>query len=799
MPNYFSNNFLGFPVALIILGTNAKNSKFTTITTIEIKQINIYACEMLNLDIAQPDMNKKFQEITNNYQIMNKTNLANKNFTLYDNLLHDGCSFHVSNYINEHNKIIYAKIKRTKEAIYLVIDDYEHDKMLIQEKMMGTISKQHLITVSHELKNYFCGLITTLEDCNLNINDINYQNLSACVDLIKKNIKIYILYNKVCLDKIKFSSDKKVTQINFDEYLYQTLNKFTIIYKYKDIIIQIEDHVPFIIETQYSYFKHFIHTLLLYVYYKSARGNKIQFKIQRFTNNKLNLIITGNCSETPQNSYDNGIFDTCVDNIERLNHDSVKKSVITVPVLEYLLINIGEFINAEVILHNFDSNAYGSNVTINNESDSQSKGSKEIICIKLNKVSFNLDSTQIVDNDTNNLKDLQKNSNTNTILNKKTFPTTKNYLKMLQLNLDSPRNQQSSCKINENQKCKPMRNISRVKTTQIAKKKYVSLLKESAINCAPKKFNTQYEAMQLGLKSKSSVNQKKRLLFEAAVPKNKYLQTNLLLSYDRRNSYDKSKLTLSTGKHINKSFLSFKLNSPFFHTDAEFPSNHSSSIMKTPEHKSLFSHSNSNLGFSEIYDKDKPKNELPDYQETEMEDVNMNASSSIYTKINCIIKSENGANHDGDYLSFFLKPLKCDCSDIAVVDDEKIITKSLYNVIKSQGYLCDCFSDGKYVYEKIIQKTMCNCDKKFYKLILLDIYMLDWSGIKTCEKINELIQRHVISRGLNVIIISAHKESDLDIPRYDFIKGFYQKPVSKRAVINILNEFYHSGNINNKN
>ena len=89
MPNYFSNNFLGFPVALIILGTNAKNSKFTTITTIEIKQINIYACEMLNLDITQADMNKKFQEITNNYQIMNKTDLANKNFTLYDNLLHD--------------------------------------------------------------------------------------------------------------------------------------------------------------------------------------------------------------------------------------------------------------------------------------------------------------------------------------------------------------------------------------------------------------------------------------------------------------------------------------------------------------------------------------------------------------------------------------------------------------------------------------------------------------------------------------------------------------------------------------
>ena len=56
MPNYFSNNFLHFPVALIILGTNVKSSKFTPSSFIEIKQINIYACELLNLDITQTDL-----------------------------------------------------------------------------------------------------------------------------------------------------------------------------------------------------------------------------------------------------------------------------------------------------------------------------------------------------------------------------------------------------------------------------------------------------------------------------------------------------------------------------------------------------------------------------------------------------------------------------------------------------------------------------------------------------------------------------------------------------------------------
>ena len=73
MPNYFSNNFLHFPVALIILGTNVKSSKFTPSSFIEIKQINIYACELLNLDITQTDLNQKFKEISQSYKIVNKT------------------------------------------------------------------------------------------------------------------------------------------------------------------------------------------------------------------------------------------------------------------------------------------------------------------------------------------------------------------------------------------------------------------------------------------------------------------------------------------------------------------------------------------------------------------------------------------------------------------------------------------------------------------------------------------------------------------------------------------------------
>lgn len=68
--------------------------------------------------------------------------------------------------------------------------------------------------------------------------------------------------------------------------------------------------------------------------------------------------------------------------------------------------------------------------------------------------------------------------------------------------------------------------------------------------------------------------------------------------------------------------------------------------------------------------------------------------------------------------------------------------------------------------------------------------MPEWSGIKTCEKIEELITNGVIPKTLNVVLISAHKEKDINVPNYEFIKGFYQKPVSKNTVINILQQFY---------
>ena len=114
----------------------------------------------------------------------------------------------------------------------------------------------------------------------------------------------------------------------------------------------------------------------------------------------------------------------------------------------------------------------------------------------------------------------------------------------------------------------------------------------------------------------------------------------------------------------------------------------------------------------------------------------------------------------------------------------------MINIIRRRNLQCDFFKDGKDVYEKIVSKAKCFCTKKYYKLILLDIYMPEWSGIKTCDKIAELMQKGEIPRNLNVVLISAHKEKDLNVPQYEFIKGFYQKPVSKNTVINILQQFY---------
>ena len=55
---------------------------------------------------------------------------------------------------------------------------------------------------------------------------------------------------------------------------------------------------------------------------------------------------------------------------------------------------------------------------------------------------------------------------------------------------------------------------------------------------------------------------------------------------------------------------------------------------------------------------------------------------------------------------------------------------------------------------------MCNCDKKNYKLIFLDMMMPVMNGLEAAKKIQKMIDDKEIYE-LKIIIVSAHIEENL--------------------------------------
>lgn len=133
----------------------------------------------------------------------------------------------------------------------------------------------------------------------------------------------------------------------------------------------------------------------------------------------------------------------------------------------------------------------------------------------------------------------------------------------------------------------------------------------------------------------------------------------------------------------------------------------------------------------------------------------------------------------------------CECKDVLVVDDEPNIRRAFTNLLAKMKLEADICGGGTECYEKIIKKTKCTCENKYYKLILLDIQMVPWNGIMTAYKIEELRQKGLLPDDFNLIFISGNRFSDFKIPQFPFIKAFYQKPITKSVLEEIVAKYYN--------
>ena len=800
-------NINNYPIGLIHLTCISPSSSSSppsehpfTLTT-----INTFALSLLHLP-SNPSFTLFKQSILSfNSSSLTDNNTPETKYTLYDVIVSPK-PFLCSNFVHSNsNQIIHVKLKRSEHNIHIVLDDYDDNRANIQEKMISSIPKQHLITISHELKNYFCGVLTSLEDSKTNLEETQLLYLSSCIDLIKKFIKIFILYVQVCLDNNNIHSNSKVfSNLDFFSTFNNAFDKARVIYKYKHINVDLSKNTPsFQVSTEFHYFKNFIKNVFIYMYYISPNNAQIGISV---TKDQSSGVIC-ECAFA-HNQQSQGLFvKQCaykmLDTSDKMNDPDVKQSVLTVPLLEYILEKLAKCLNIDI---QFKKNI---NNNINNNSNNCSN--KDVFlhivfhkvifddaCINTNNIllvtTCNQQNNAIwrLNNMCNsNSNNSGNNDNTNKDNDNKgsviMFPyERKNTMERARMSMDNVRHGLHG----NNKLAMSIEPISSSKFNGLSTRgKFGNGAAKSSF-CEWDKDNSQVNinnnsCNNSNIKINNCINNNNN---SNTSNNNNHIQQNSLFSKNKMkssNNFRKFNLSIDSSENDNNNNNNNSLQNQFH----SFHNKHQDDSLNHDNNNNNNNNNNNKVDTTNSNDHNSQSNTLilgtlyqglPGTNGT----VNPLITTSIRKRIHLIEEYSNIK------LKNYLRPPPCECKDIALVDDENFIINSVSSMIRSQKLKCDCFSDGKYCYEKILEKAKCNCKRKYYKLILMDIYMHEWSGIKTCEKIGELIQQDIIPKTINVVLISAHKEKDLNLPNYDFIKGFYQKPVCKKTIVSILNEFY---------
>ena len=795
----FSTNTNNYPVGLIHLTYSSSNplpsasSNLFTIT-----QINTFALDILHLkqnptfslfkQSTQSFILTKLHDSNNN----NNNDKDNNDKTLYDIIISNHNAY-CSNFINEINQVIHVKIKKNLPDVYIVIDDYEDNRASIQEKMMASIPRQHLITISHELKNYFCGVLTSLEDSKTNLEETQLLYLSSCIDLIKKFIKLFILYVQVCMDKSLYTKNQTYSSLDFFTVFNNAFDKVRVIYKYKHISVDLNKNTSsFKIKTEFQYFKNFIKIIFIYVYYISPNDAQIVLTISKHSKNSVLFQCAFAHNDNSQGLYIKRGSYTMLDSSDKMNDPGVKQSVLTIPLIEYVLEKIAEFLKIEIQFKkkNSENTSYHNNemflniiftqvvfdeLTINNNILTVFTNQTRTSTLHLNNFGVN-DPTASGNNDLENKGSVIMFSYERKNTMERARYSTDNIRNGLHANskFTMSIDPMSSAKINSltqsgGKYANGVHKSSFCEWDKEGKDNQTNVNNITTTNNITTNANPQQKSLFRQNKIKSTNHFRKFNFSIDTEPQIEHRRSVKNKNISQRNK-QQFQFTLSEEKNQDKSFSNAN--------DLIHSHQHLAMLSKTPKieinNPSELSSQGNTLILGTLYQG------LPGSNGT----VNPLYGTSVRKRIH-LIEEYSNIN-----LNNILRPPPCECKDIALVDDENFIINSISSMIRSQKLKCDCFSDGKYCYDKILEKTKCYCKRRYYKLILMDIYMHDWSGIKTCEKIGELIAKDIIPKTVNVVLISAHKEKDLNIPNYDFIKGFYQKPVCKKTIVSILNEFY---------
>ena len=825
-----------FPTGVIIISNLPSETK-PGICINQVTFINNYARKIFHISQTEKE-SEIISPFKNELETFHKREFDKlTNISLYDvvfggeEIKESGDSFF------SESSMIFVKRKYFLDYILISVDDLLNEREDIRKKLLKSISYQHLNTLHHELNNPLNGLINTVEQIQSPLTD----KVTLSVFLIKTVIKKFILYSKNMFDEILIDNTC-ISLFNLEFIFEKMAKKFLVAYDYKHIKVNIDECFSYLkninIRSEQYYLKEFVRNIFLYLYYEIPKRSALKVKYDFVE--PSNLLSMSFKFVNDRNSYcvrdsDNHLIDLSAHcNVEITNR------VKTIEISKEILLRIAKMLNCsisfpektDIVFVVEFSEVYKGN---NYDDDDSSDCSVNEFCLGTKNITevpkFNEMTTFSYLTPT--IKGIGKNSSKIvTFLN---LPDTSN--NTTNNNNTTNKNNEPPKFLGENLGIKHTNNesLSFQRTATLDTRKLV-----------PSNFR-----FSGGDRDNSGINKKKNDLVYKRTPTlhsvvkicekmrdpiidnlkpaivTSYLHDNKVISPSMNPKYMSSifKKTLTTFTKMNDGDDKEDNNNSEFKNPFKFqPSFQAKNQMITTNqtnnsqsscYNNTHNNSNSNivLGRNNSHSNNNPKVIAPTSPDLFPHFKTKRFSSNVVLQITPSIRSElNGLNNNlakikndlvelnGQNSSAYVdsrspqtKSLNLSANlddnkpDILLVDDEEFNLSSLQSLLKIEKLIVDTACNGEDAI-RLIQENPS------FKLIFMDVYMPIMDGIQACKIIQEMYQQGQVNQKVSVIIVSAHSKETIihQIEKLTVVKKFCQKPLNRKKLKSILQEYYYS-------
>ena len=731
---------------------------------------------------------KKFISKLDNIKEFNMISQREGNLSLTEHVLSQSHFESGKTFITQTQNLLYVKVKHYNSKILISIDNYTEERHSLQNKYVQSIGYQYLLTLYHEINNPLNSLIANVGEilnqdelrgeCNLQCRK-KKKRIELLVFLIQFFLKNFILYFQV---KTITKSDIKDSNavISISNLIKSMKAKFTKLFQYKEIKQCENIHLLKYknVKLNYFYFKNLIKMLFIYFYHKNEKGGMFTISAEKGFNEKYVKLIfsNGKPHDILAKSY------SSLSESEKLKESNKQKNKIqTTEMTEELITMISSLIDIKVEVHK----------------DSM-------------PVSIVLMIPLWVDDDFGTECDCGELS-----------PSHKTKLSCLNRDIGKT----SLCEIKQ-----------KILTAHDMSSSDIDDYSSSLIR-KMRKHDTKY----LSTKPSNLICS----LFKTIAKTTKddaIINDDDILSYMsyRRGSYTNLKIPLALNDTFNLRFndrmnehKSFsKRRSPITIVSSEgdefeeykcnfFDNNDKIDLIKldndiSPKHISFFDNGNkesektieSPFKCISINQFDNDNEELNNFKllhppkKKKRTDICYNKNiimlNDFEKQLSCPSKKDSvktvlSPNSSNLSLS------SCQCRDVLIVDDEQFNLSCISNILLKLKIKSDLCYDGRECVKRIKDKIVknCNCNKSYYKLILMDVLMPHMSGKEAAEKIQSLVNDRVLNENVNIVFISAcvDQASNFDElkKRIPIAKEFLLKPVKKSKIEEILKKYYYEG------